>query len=240
MSDLAKWNVRGPVQTLKSEFATWDQERQDWRPDRRITVASFEPAGSILSTDHHNPDGTIAHSRWFYDDAGRMLESNSWMNDQPMERIVYVYNENGSLMRATHLDSNGTRRDTEVCSYDPDGKKTKVQFLYQPEVDWECIAGNACAASINYAIEGTDIAFGAPGATTTTITYDERSLPAKVSFHDAHRQLFTYAILTRDRAGRLLSVERYQGETSPFQGYLDKAPAGATSAISCRAQGSSW
>jgi hypothetical protein len=225
VSDLAKWNVHGPVKTLKSEFATWHQDRQDWHPDHRIDVASFDPVGKISSTDVHNPNGTIAHSRWFYDDAGRMLESNSWMNDEPIDRILYVYDESGRPIRATHLDSNGTRRDAEVCSYDPDGRKTKVQFLYPREADSECIAGNACGASTGYAIEGTDIAFGAPGATTLTITYDERSLPAKVSFHDAHRQLLTYAILTRDRAGRLLSVERHQGEKSPFQGYLDKAPA---------------
>src|SRR5262249_52444538 len=79
-------------------------------------------------------------------------------------------------------------------------------------------------ASTGYAIEGADIAFGAPGATTLTITYDERSLPAKVSFHDAHRQLLTYAILTHDRTKRLLSVERHQDEKSPFQSYLNKAP----------------
>ena len=82
MSDLAKWKVHGPVKTLKSEFATWDQDRQDWHPDHRINVASFDPVGRILSTDVQNPDGTIAHSRWFYDDAGRMLESNSWMNER--------------------------------------------------------------------------------------------------------------------------------------------------------------
>ena len=143
MSDLAKWNVHGPVKTLKSEFATWHQDRQDWHPDQRINVASFDPVGRILSTDVHNPDGTIAHSRWFYDDAGRMLESNSWMNDEPIDRILYVYDESGRPIRATHLDSNGTRRDAEVCSYDPDGRKTKVQFLYPREGGSECTAGRA-------------------------------------------------------------------------------------------------
>ena len=224
MSALAKWKVHGPVKTLKSEFATWDQDRQDWHPYSHMNVASFDPAGRILSTDVHNPDGTIAHSRWFYDDTGRMLESNSWMNDEPINRIVYLYEETGRLIRATRLDGNGTRKDVEVYSYDVDGRKTKVQFLYHREADSECTAGNACGASSGYAIEGTDIAFGAPGATTLTITYDDKSLPAKVSFHDAHHQLLTYAILTRDRAGRLLSVEKHQGEKSPFQGYLDKAP----------------
>ena len=224
MSDLAKWKVHGPVKTLKSEFATWDQDRQDWHPDHRINVASFDPVGTILSTDVHNPDGTIAHSRWFYDDAGRMLESNSWMNDEPINRIVYLHDETGRPIRATHLDSNGTRKDLEVYSYDVDGRKTKVQFLYRREADSECTAGNACGASTLYAIEGTDAAYGASGATTLTISYDERGLPAKVSFHDAHRQMLTYLILTRDSAGRLLSVEQHQGEKSPFQSHLDKAP----------------
>ena len=187
-------------------------------------MASFDPVGTILSIDVHNPDGTIAHSRWLYDNARRMLESNSWMNDEPINRIVYLHDETGRPIRATHLDSNGTRKDVEIYSYDVDGRKTKVQFLYSREADSECTAGNRCGASTGYEIEGTDLAFGAQGATTMTITYDERNLPAKVSFHDARRQLLTYAILTRDSAGRLLSVEKHQGEKSLFQGHLDKAP----------------
>jgi hypothetical protein len=223
MSDVAKWKVHGPVEMLRSEFATWDHDRQVWQADRQFTVVSFQPNGTISSTDHHNPDGTIAHSQWFYNDAGRVVESRSWMNDGPIDRTVYVYDESGRPIRARHLDHDGTEWDVEVYSYDADGKMTKVQFLQIREADLDCIADNTCSATTGYAIEGTDSAYGAPGATTMTVTYDEKHLPTMVSFHNANHQLLSYVILMRDSAGRLLCEEFHQGERSPFQNYLDKA-----------------
>lgn len=85
----------------------------------------------------------------------------------------------------------------------------------------------ACWWSVVH-IEGTDKAYSASGAMTMTITYDEKSLPAKVLFHDAnHRSLCI--ILRRDNAGRLLSEEQHQGERSPFQDIVDQAPPGSAS-----------
>jgi hypothetical protein len=34
MSDVAKWKVHGPVQTLKNEFATWDPDQDAWLPGK--------------------------------------------------------------------------------------------------------------------------------------------------------------------------------------------------------------
>jgi hypothetical protein len=223
VSDLVRWKVHGPVKTLRSEFATWDLDRQDWQTVQHFSMASFRVDGAILTLDSHHPDGTIAHSRWLYDDAGRMIESNSWMNDGPIDRTVYIYDEGGRPIRTTHMAHDGTRTDVEVYSYYADGSKTKVWFLFPRESDSECNAGNACGASTGYAIEGTDSSYGAPGATTMTVTYDETNLPAKVSFHDANHHPLSYVILMRDSAGRLLSEEMHQGERSPFQNYLDKA-----------------
>jgi hypothetical protein len=224
VSDLAKWKVHGPVKMLRTEFATWDSDRHDWQPAQHFTVASFRPDGAISSTDGHNPDGTIAHSRFLYDDAGRITESNSWMNDGPIDRTLYLYDEDRRLTRTTHLRQDGTRTDVEVFSYDADGKKTKVRFLPHRETDRECDTTNACVARTAYSIEGTDSAYGAPGATTMTVAYDQWDLPAKVSFHDADHRPLSYVILMRDSAGRLLSEELHQGDRSPFQDHLDKAP----------------
>ena len=166
MSDLAKWKVHGPVKTLKSEFATWDRDRQDWQATEHVTVASFHPDGTISNTDAHNPDGTIARSRWLRDDAGRTIEFHSWMNDGPIGRTVYVYDEGGRPIRTTHLSPDGTSTEVEVYNYDSDGKKTKVRFLPRNVADSECSTSGACGATTGYSIEGTDSAYGAPGATT--------------------------------------------------------------------------
>ena len=223
MSDLARWKVHGPVTTLRSESATWDLDRQDWQPARHVYVVSFRVDGAILTLDAHNPDGTIAHSHWLYDDAGRLAESSSWMNDGPTDRTVYVYDGGGRPIRTVQQGIDGTRTDMEVCSYDVEGRKSKVRFLFPREADSECSSAGFCGASTGYAIEGTESAYGAPGATTMTVTYDEMNRPVKVSFHDADHRLLSDVILMRDRTGRLLNEEMHQGERLLFQNYLDKA-----------------
>lgn len=225
MSDLAKWKVHGPVKTLKSEFATWDLDRQDWQPDQLFTVAAFRPDGAISTMDAHNPDGSIAHSRWLYDEEGRMTEFHSWIGDGPIRKTVYLYDEAGRPTRTMHLNEDGTRTDSEVCGYDANHRKTKVRYLFPSGVDSECRAGDTCGASTGYAIEGTDSAYTASGATTMTVTYDENNLPAKASFHDANNHLISYVLLTRDSTGRLLSEEMHQSEISPFRASFDKVPA---------------
>ena len=224
MSNVARWKVHGPVKALRTEFATWDLNQDDWQPVEHVTLTSFRFDGTVSTSDTHNPGGSIAHSRWLYDGAGRVAESNSWMNDGPIDRSVYSYDEAGRHIRTMRLDHDGTQADLEVCSYDADGRKTKVQFLFSREADSECGAGNACGASTGYGIEGTDTAYGARGATTMTVTYDEKNLPAKVLFHDANHRPLTSVIFKRDSAGRLLSEEMHQGEISPFQGIVDQAP----------------
>src|SRR5258708_3727273 len=97
------------------------------------------------------------------------------------------------------------------CSYHAHGRKAKVRFLFSRESNSECGAGNACGASTGYGIEGTDTAYGAPGATTMTVTYDEKNLPAKVLFHDANHCPLNCVIFRRDSVGRLLSEETHQG-----------------------------
>ncbi len=221
MSDLAKWKVHGPVKTLKSEVATWDRDQQDWQTAEHVTVVSFHPDGTISTTDAHNPDGSIAHSRWLCDDAGRTIELHSWMNDGPIGRTVYVYDEGGRPIRTTHLSPDGTSTEVEAYNYDSDGRKTKVWFLPRNVDDSECSTSGACGATTGYSIEGTDSAYRVPGASTMTTTYDERNLPTKVSFQDANGRPLSYVILTQDSAGRLISEEFHQGELSPFQTFLD-------------------
>ncbi len=152
------------------------------------------------------------HSRWLYDDAGRLAESNSWFNDGPIDRVVYSYDEAGRHVRTVQLSHDGTQTDSEICSYDTSGKKTKVRFL------------GLRGANTAYRIEGTEQAYGAPGATMMTTTYDERDLPTKVVFQDANHNLLTYVTFVRDSAGRLLNEEMHVGAESLFPDLLETVP----------------
>jgi hypothetical protein len=210
MSDVAKWKVHGPVETLRTEFATWDLNQEDWQPARWSTITSFRPDGAVSTSDTHNPDGSIAHSRWLYDDTGRLAESNSWFNDGPIDRVLYSYDEAGRHVRTLQLSHDGTQKESEICSYDTGGKKTKVRFL------------DLRGANVAYGIEGTEQAYGAPGATIMTTIYDERDLPAKVVFQDANHNSLRYVIFVRDAAGRLLNEEMHVGMESPFPDLLNQ------------------
>jgi hypothetical protein len=81
VADLAKWNVHGPVASLKTEFAEWDLHSGYWKPAGHFTVATFGRDGGISTTDSYNPHGSVAHSPRLYDDSGRLIENRSWMND---------------------------------------------------------------------------------------------------------------------------------------------------------------
>jgi YD repeat-containing protein len=212
MSDVARWKVHGAVETLRKEFATWDLDQQDWQPGRHITLASFRPDGTISSTETHNPDGSIARSQSLYDDANRLIESNSRFNDGPITWSVYFYDEAGHHIKTTHLGDEGTQTDTEICTYDADGKRTEVCAL--PVLE----------GHVAYGIEGTEHSYSAPGVRTMTTTYDQNDLPTKVLFLDANGSPVMYVTLMRDEAGRLVNEEMHLGGESPFLNVLEHIP----------------
>jgi YD repeat-containing protein len=224
MTDVARWKVHGPVETLRTEFATWDPNQGDWQPPEHFRLTSFRPDGKVNTSDSHNPGGSIAHSRCLYDSAGRVIETHSWMNEGPIDRTQYFYDETGRHIRTARLNRDDTQTDLEACSYDVDARKTRVRFLFPHQAESECETGSACGATTSYAIEGTDSSYGAPGATTMTVTYDEKDLPTKVLFHDANHRLVNCVAFERDSEGRLLSEKTHGSEESPFQTILDRLP----------------
>jgi hypothetical protein len=213
MSDLANGKVHGPVKTLRKEFASWDLNTEAWQPVSGYTLTSFGADGKISATDSYNPEGSVAHSRWLYDHDRRLTEFNSQMSDGRVTRTLYFYDEAGRHVRTAQISQDGTQTDTELCTYDADGKRTKVEFL------------SHTGDHVSYSIEGTHMGWSAPGATRMTTTYDERDLPIRVIFQDASLHPLRYAVLTRDCAGRLLNVELNLGGEPPFREITEKRTA---------------
>ncbi len=212
MSDLAKYKVRGPVATLSTEHATWDMARQEWQPPRGLVTTSFRPDGAVSTSDFHNPDGSVLHSRWLYDEAGRLIESTTQFNEGPIDRTVYSYDKAGRHLRTVQMSHDGTQTELETCSYDAGGKKTKVRYL------------GVRGPNTGYGIEGSEQGYPAPGATTMTTAFGEGDLPAEVVFQDANHNSITEVIFTRDNAGRTLREEMHANGESLFPDFLDKAP----------------
>ena len=137
--------------------------------------------------EHHNPDGSVRREVRVYDDAGRLTEDQWWSNDVLTTRVVHTYDVGGRSALAVTVDLDGTKHETERSQYDENGRKTKVVFLPVPDTSGATCSTGSCGTM--YGVEGTDVAYSAPGATTSTTIYDEHERPSEVSFYDANNAL---------------------------------------------------
>ena len=217
MTDLAEWKVRGPVRTLRREFAEWDPANEAWQAPRGVTVVTFRPDGQLSEAEFHNPNGSVARRARAYDEVGRLVGAEFWSDGGPRSRIRYYYDAAGRSSRTVNVTPDGTEHDVETCHYDDAGRKTKVQYLAVPRPNTE----------ISYAVEGTEHAFAAPGATTSTVVYDDRELPAEVTFHDANHAIVRRIVLSRDGDGHLMTEAVYFGGEAfaDLPAAIDDAPA---------------
>jgi hypothetical protein len=203
MSDLGRWELRGPVRTLQTQFAEWNLETGDWRPLKNRFVATFRSDGQLSEIEHHNPDGSVPREVRLYDEAGRLTEDQWWSNDLLTRRVLHTYGVAGRSASAVTIDADGAKSETERCQYDENERKTKTVLLPVPETSGASCSAGSCG--IMFGVDGTDVAYSAPGATTSTTIYDEHDRPSEVSFYDANNALVSRVGFSRDQEGRVLS-----------------------------------
>ena len=109
----------------------------------------------------------------------------------------------GRLTLVLPVDLDGTKHETERCQYDENGRKTRVVFLPAPETSGTACSTGSCGTM--YGVEGTNVLYSAPGATTSTTIYDEHERPSEASFYDANNALVSRVEFSRDQDGRVLS-----------------------------------
>ena len=226
MSDLNRWEMHGRVRTLRKEFAEWNPDRGEWQPPRGLTIVTFRPDGQLSESEYHNPDRSVARQVRVYDDCGRLTEDQWWTGDVLTNRVLHSYDMAGRPVSATAIGADGTEREVESCRYDDLGRKTKVVFLSVPDASAGSCSPTGCGTF--YGVEGTETAYGAPGATTNTIIYDDRELPLQASFHDADQTPVRRIVFSRDRDGRLLNeVVQFEGAGTLFGSAIemDNLPA---------------
>jgi hypothetical protein len=205
MSDLTRWKVRGPVRILRKEHAEWDSSQGRWQAPRSVSTVTFRHDGQVSEGEFHNPDGSVARSARVYDDDGRIIEEQFWKDGGPKTKKIYSHDALGRRTAVDDIAPDGTRRNTETCRYDGAGRKTKVTFL-----------SHNADIPILYGVEEAEHAYGAPGAVTLTVVYDDRDLAAEASFHDANGGLVRRIVYSRDHEGRLLTEVAHFGGESPF------------------------
>lgn len=207
MSDVAKWKLRGPVRTLRSETTEWDAAREAWKPSRHSSVAEFQADGKISLQEYHYPDGTISRMTFRYDNRGRLVEVQSGPASGPFAKTLHSYDEAGRPLRTVNVAADGAVKESESYRYDSTGRKTKVTFL-----DERPLGMGAVHYSIGDEGSGSDFAVGMSDATTVTTSYGEHDQPREQVMHDANHSVVMRVTFTRDREGRLL------GEVVQFEG----------------------
>lgn len=185
------WNFHGPVESLRVEFAEWDLAEEKWQPPKNSSLSRFRPDGKITSAEYHNPDGSTGSSKYLYDDAGRLLEM------QFGEALRYSYDELGRPLRVVIMNKGGGSRELESYAYDQQGKGVKTYYVVEREP----------GVGFSYAVEDTEISYGASDAATIQTVYDADSRPEETIFYGSDGRVLRRLVFHRDRAGRLLKEE---------------------------------
>jgi YD repeat-containing protein len=196
MSDLAKWNLRGPVESLRAEFAEWDPDRDDWQPPRYSTLTRFHPDGRVAATEARNPDGSVSATTFAYDAHGRLVESQHQSG-----RSAYLYDDSGRLASVTSTGRDGVEHVTETWTYDAAGRGTKTCVI--PDL--------APNTGLAVSMDGTDLFYTASGA-ATVVTVRGVEGPSETRFCDAEGRVLRRVTFHRDPSGRLLREEIRLGE----------------------------
>ena len=196
MSDLAQWNVHGPVETMRTELAMWDPAKEKWEPPTRQGSVRFRPDGQIAEIN----DGSNSRTTYTYNQAGKILETRSESEDGPF-KTIYSYEGSGRLVRTHIIDENGNESGSEVFNYDASGRKTGIRF--HPG-----LRGKLARTALF-------VSGGGPDPTTMTTTYDDHDQPAEVLVHNAAHLLIQRLVYTRDSASKLVKEEVYMGAPFP-------------------------
>jgi RHS repeat protein len=192
--DAGHWQLRGPVRTMRSETAEWNAERAEWGPPRFYLDVTFNPDGLVIQLDQQGVANSVFRKTYSYDKRKRLLEVQSGTAGAAAQhRDIHAYDPHDRLLRVTTIDPDGTEHVTRTCSYDEQGRRTTVENLTR-NLD-------------GYAVEGSELSYGAPGAVGLTTNYDDRDLAVESLFHDASGAVIRRVVMTHDAAGRVLIEE---------------------------------
>ncbi|HEX4997870.1 MAG TPA: hypothetical protein VFY29_06570 [Terriglobia bacterium] len=214
-----KHDLRGDVQTLRSELSEWDSDAEVWKQPLRVTHQQFRADGQVRETVDQVAE-SVSRTTYSYDDAGRLSEIQSRANDWSTRTII-EYDDRGRPVRMASPDA--AEGGSTVWRYDADGRKTKV----------ESVPAHDPGGSVVFPVEGAEQAYGAPGAATITTLFDEQDRPSEALFHDREGQLILRLALIWDEAGRLVSEESCMAGSLPFasDGQLEHVPEGVRAAL---------
>ncbi len=130
-----------------------------------------------------------------YDSEGRLQAMRSGTDGTLTGIETYAYDTDGRLLEI-HKQHEGVEHTSETYEYDGDRLKAKTIHVNpagrRPDVNYGC------------QVEGTDRFYGAPGAATIAMHYDDRERPTELVIRDEAGQLLRRVEFRHDDAGNLI------------------------------------
>jgi YD repeat-containing protein len=196
----AHWNLRGPVRSMRSDIAERDLARSDWGAARFHAFVVFDESGRVLQLDQRGVEDSVYRQTYEYDGAGRLLE---WRGGSAGGAVTHLrscrYDERGRVIEVVER-ADGVDRTRERHTYDDRGRRTRI----------ETVDAAMRAEHVAFGVDGSETAYGAPGAKTIRTSYDEQGRSTDVVFENDAGIVVQRIVFTRDSAGRVLTEEAFQ------------------------------
>src|SRR5690349_17127883 len=176
MTDLERWKLRGPVRTLNTEIAEWDQSAGSWGSPRHFTEVTFDVEGRLLQLEQPGPAGAVARSTYLYNAHGQLAEIQHGTSIGAVTSVWrHEYDGAGRLAEVLRTTADGARVVVKTNTYDAAGRRSTTEAL-PPE-------GPNMAVSAS--IDGSELGYSAPGAARIVTNYDPLGHATDASFLDA-------------------------------------------------------
>jgi hypothetical protein len=202
MTDRDRCGLRGSVKSCELH-RTWysgscgpeacqREERND------VTVVEFRPDGSLQRRWYKSPPANSSEwtNSYEYHDANQLTAECAGQGETVTITKLCEYDATGRILQITMPDKNRQPRVAETYSYDVDGRKKKIVHIDPALPSGDC--------GTMFGLDGTDAAYGSPGAASITSFYDERGRPCEHLFHDSGGELITRIDLRHDERGNLV------------------------------------
>jgi len=162
MIDASHWKLRGPVRSMRSEIAEWDDERAAWKEPRFVLFVVFDAAGRVTQMDQRGVNESVYRKTYAYDADGRVLEEAAGTAGERHDHVRrWTYDDHGRVSAVIGTGADGAPTLYQLCTYDEAGRR--VERTTFP-------AGKTFSA---YGIDGSEFSYGAPGAVSQTTYFDE-------------------------------------------------------------------
>jgi YD repeat-containing protein len=218
MSDRDRYGLRGSIKRCELH-RTWysrgcgpetceTEERSD------VSVVEFRRDGFVQRRWYKNPapNSTEWTNLYDYNDANQLTAVRIEQGGTIRIQQTFEYDSRGRLSHIIVHDEDGGQRIGETYSYDDAGTKKKITHI-EPQLSSGSCGTDSCGTM--FGVEGSDVAYGAPGATNITSIYDERGRPTEHRFRDSGGNLVTRVDCRYDERGNLLEEVCSQQKLPP-------------------------